>query len=346
MPYGTEILAGVDSRTTTMGFTSGTPDATNPKFTGQYRDLETAAPTTESSLDWFNARYQSGAQGRFQSVDPANAGADPSNPQSWNGYAYVNNNPLSYTDPSGMLTEAGGGGGDDGGDGGLAGVIVTGIVDAFEALFGGGGPPPSIPSKLATPSSPIMGPTFSVTGWGTADTVAPSWSAVDGMIPEVIPGLLFFAQATSSAPKVAKKVPTFRKLFLPSNALSCNGMGHAFYAPPGFSLKTIVAAGLAGGKFNLSAMNNAVGHNGTFDFQRVQDAAGNTTFYSGYTPVSNIAVGAYMYGAGYTSFGAAAIANTFARFNSSNPGDPQQSLFRNLGYDVAAGKGSASCSAP
>ncbi len=67
---------------------------TNPKFTGQMRDQET-------TLDSFNVRHMSGAQGRFQSVDPGNAGADPSDPQTWNGYAYVGNNPLSYTDPSG-----------------------------------------------------------------------------------------------------------------------------------------------------------------------------------------------------------------------------------------------------
>lgn len=99
LPFGTEIPAGVDGRTTTMGYQS-TPDDTNPKFTGQYRDPETSGPGY--SLDWFNARYFSGAQGRFQSVDPANAGADPTDPQTWNAYAYVGNNPLSITDPSGM----------------------------------------------------------------------------------------------------------------------------------------------------------------------------------------------------------------------------------------------------
>ena len=89
-----------------------------------------------SALDFFNVRYFSGAPGRFQSPDPGNAGADPSNPQGWNGYAHVGNNPLSYTDPTGMFVEAGGGGGDDGD--GVAGAIVTGVVDFFEWLFGGG----------------------------------------------------------------------------------------------------------------------------------------------------------------------------------------------------------------
>lgn len=65
------------------------------RLTGQDRDNET-------SLDYFHARYFSGGQGRFTSVDPANAGAALHDPQSWNGYAYVSNNPMMYTDPSGL----------------------------------------------------------------------------------------------------------------------------------------------------------------------------------------------------------------------------------------------------
>jgi hypothetical protein len=44
----------------------------------------------------------SGTQGRFQSPDPGNAGAQLGEPQTWNGYSYVVNNPLTYTDPSGL----------------------------------------------------------------------------------------------------------------------------------------------------------------------------------------------------------------------------------------------------
>jgi RHS repeat-associated protein len=72
-------------------------DNINQKFTGQERD-------SESNLDYFHARYFGGALGRFLSPDPGNAGADPMNPQSWNAYAYVGNNPLGYTDPRGMAS--------------------------------------------------------------------------------------------------------------------------------------------------------------------------------------------------------------------------------------------------
>jgi RHS repeat-associated protein len=158
-PFGTEIGANYDGRTTAMGFTAMLDD-TNPKFTGQMRDQET-------TLDFFSVRYMSGAQGRFQSPDPGNAGADPSNPQSWNGYAYVANNPLSYTDPSGMFVEATAGGCALGGPIGCAIGAAIDIGAILAGIFGSGGPPPSIPPSLATPSSPILQPSpdFDSQGW-------------------------------------------------------------------------------------------------------------------------------------------------------------------------------------
>src|ERR1700730_9982500 len=66
---------------------------------------------------------------------------------------------------------------------------------------------------------------------------------------------------------IAPNNPT--RKFLPPNALSCTGMGKQFYAPPQFNLNQVVGAGQAGGRFNLSAMNSAVGHFGAFDYQRV-----------------------------------------------------------------------------
>ncbi len=100
LPFGEEILAGPSGqvRTTGMGYSSS-PDGLIEKFTGQARDA--ADSNSLTGLDWFRARYLSSAQGRFQSADPGNAGANPGDPQTWNAYSYVGNNPLSYTDPDG-----------------------------------------------------------------------------------------------------------------------------------------------------------------------------------------------------------------------------------------------------
>jgi RHS repeat-associated protein len=63
--------------------------------TGKERDAETG-------LDYFGARYYSGAQGRWTSPDPGSiTSRHLANPQKWNAYAYVINNPLSNIDPDG-----------------------------------------------------------------------------------------------------------------------------------------------------------------------------------------------------------------------------------------------------
>jgi RHS repeat-associated protein len=57
---------------------------------------------SETGLDYFGARYFSGAQGRFTSPDAPFVDQHPEDPQSWNLYVYGRNNPLRYFDPSGM----------------------------------------------------------------------------------------------------------------------------------------------------------------------------------------------------------------------------------------------------
>ena len=67
-------------------------NGTGSRCSGKERDAE-------SGLDYFGARYFSGAQGRFTSIDPGQA--NPGDPQSWNRYSYTLNSPLKYVDPDG-----------------------------------------------------------------------------------------------------------------------------------------------------------------------------------------------------------------------------------------------------
>jgi len=68
-------------------------DDTTKMFTGHERDRETG-------LDYMFARYYGGSLPRFLSPDPI--GGNTAAPQSWNRYAYVRNNPLNLTDPTGL----------------------------------------------------------------------------------------------------------------------------------------------------------------------------------------------------------------------------------------------------
>jgi RHS repeat-associated protein len=99
LPFGEEIPSGTGGR----GSLYGAADGVTHKFTGKERDAELAGSAMQG-LDYFGARYFSGAQGRFTSPDPLMASAKVSNPQTWNRYAYGLNNPLRFTDPTGLYT--------------------------------------------------------------------------------------------------------------------------------------------------------------------------------------------------------------------------------------------------
>lgn len=68
------------------------------KYTGQEMDKETG-------LYNYNARIYDPGLGRF--LTPDSIVSDPSNPQSLNRYAYVMNNPMNYTDPTGHTCVSG-----------------------------------------------------------------------------------------------------------------------------------------------------------------------------------------------------------------------------------------------
>jgi RHS repeat-associated protein len=79
----------------------------------------------KSPLDYAKQRYYFPSLGRFLTPDPTGRNVDFSDPQTWNRYAFVNNDPVNLVDPSGLETDSGysgdGGGGGYGGGGGNSG---------------------------------------------------------------------------------------------------------------------------------------------------------------------------------------------------------------------------------
>lgn len=73
-------------------------DSVRQKFTGYERD-------NEIGLDYAQARYYAGHYGRFSSPDEPFVDQFEDEPQSWNLYVYVRNNPLVFIDPTGMAAE-------------------------------------------------------------------------------------------------------------------------------------------------------------------------------------------------------------------------------------------------
>lgn len=96
-PFGVEITSMRQDRA------RGYERESQMDFTGHERDFN--AGTTienESYLDYMHARYYSGVTGRFLSTDPVlDIKAATHNPQRWNRYSYVSNNPINKTDPDG-----------------------------------------------------------------------------------------------------------------------------------------------------------------------------------------------------------------------------------------------------
>ena len=95
MPFGEELFADGTYRTTAAKYSTTGFDAVRQRFTGYQRDAET-------NLDFAEASYYQNAHGRFTAVDPLLASGKSADPQTFNRYVYVMNNPLILVDPTGL----------------------------------------------------------------------------------------------------------------------------------------------------------------------------------------------------------------------------------------------------
>jgi RHS repeat-associated protein len=92
--FGEEINANVGQRTTAQGF--GNANSLRQKYGLTERDEASGLDHT-----WF--RKNENKAGRWTSPDPYNGSSFSENPQSWNRYSYVENDPVNFIDPSGLV---------------------------------------------------------------------------------------------------------------------------------------------------------------------------------------------------------------------------------------------------
>lgn len=161
--------------------------ATDTSFTGIDQDTVTGV----SGLYDFLFRRQSPSQGRWLSPDPAGlAAVDFQNPQTWNRYVYVNNNPLALIDPLGLYIQ------DPSCRPGdlfcecpidrfcdLEGIDIGGAA-GDEGGGGRGGRPPRQPSGSAPNSGPPNGETLGLPGGLNAQPFGNIWNLY-GLFPNL-----------------------------------------------------------------------------------------------------------------------------------------------------------------
>jgi RHS repeat-associated protein len=103
LPFGEELFAGYGTRTTDQGY------AASAQQDGQRKQFGSYERDSESGLDFVQARYYSSLHRRFTSTDPLYYQRTMViDPQQFNLYAYVRNNPLKFNDPSGEKLMLGG----------------------------------------------------------------------------------------------------------------------------------------------------------------------------------------------------------------------------------------------
>jgi RHS repeat-associated protein len=184
LPFGEEIPSSYGGRNQLSEY--GTDIKLKLKFTEKERD-------TESGLDFFGARYYSGAAGRFASADLPFADQHAHDPQSWNLYLYVRSNPLRYVDKTGRdcggyCTTAEG-----------CGQYAIGILKGFANMPTGIA---NIPNRLANGALSLTGIGFRVPLLREPAEASNSDQAVGMKAAGAIGMLIPFAQVEASAPSL------------------------------------------------------------------------------------------------------------------------------------------------
>jgi RHS repeat-associated protein len=244
-----------------------------------------------------NGRVYNYSGSRFLSPDPTIP--DPTNTSSYNRYAYVNYNPLTYTDPSGYCIEI-----QD-----IDGNVVVPCVD-----------PPLLPPPYLPPLSP--------------PTLTPISPPGEGAIPHLTRAVINLMLQQNPCPSAA---PLSKHNMTPVPFTDDNGNpilgpdGQPIMRPAGFDPHFYTAAGNTDAAkygpdtFNANAILN-FRQGAPWDAQR--DA--NKNWYPDFRTYANVAIGLYFGANGKTSDQANALADVYASRNSQWTGEPMDTQFPHL----------------
>ena len=94
LPFGEDVPSNVGMRSTAQGYAQA--DGVRQKYAG----MESDEATGMSHTLW---REFDNRSARWTSPDPYGGSMDASSPQSFNRYAYVNNDPVNKVDPTGLM---------------------------------------------------------------------------------------------------------------------------------------------------------------------------------------------------------------------------------------------------
>jgi RHS repeat-associated protein len=229
-------------------------------------------------------------QGRWQVPDPSGrAAVDITNPQTWNRYACVNNNPLSFTDPSGLLAlpcypDCGDdGGGDDGGDpsggGSVGGPVGGGVVPPNRPSGGGSGKQPTcgvVPLRSCNPANYDVNNTWSST-LPCNKSASQVMSAVQNDMGQFADnaGTIFAAKFPDS-PITAGGQYLIQPGFNGGNGNVIPGPGNWFIASPGYLAVTATSVSPNGWTFTTDPSQHYI--DGTVSFSAANAGNGNITF--------------------------------------------------------------------
>ena len=119
-PFGEEITSNTGLRTSAQGYS--VTDSTRQRYAGMERD--------ESGLDHTLWRKYEQRGGRWTTPDPYNGSMSISDPQSFNRFSYVGNDPVNRIDPSGLFYLV------DGVSGGGIGGFQYGPDGVYGGIFG------------------------------------------------------------------------------------------------------------------------------------------------------------------------------------------------------------------